>query len=436
MTDQRDPRVRETVTRLALSSPSAPTFDELTRDPVTPVVRRAPAWAIALGAAATVLIVIGGASFLFGGSDGSAEEAPVAQATTVAPASTTVPEAVVAAEGWHPILSETVAGVTPQAATCPPGATPHLAGAADQVRPGEGPWSNQAAVFDAHAGRIVFVDETAETWTFDVCTNTWERMAPDSTPSSREIGELVYDVDSDRTIAFGPVGLSIYDANTNLWFDRLGPKDIDMSFGVPGIGAVYDPVSGLVLVVTDKGLLMAYDVDTDTWTEVGMITQPREISSEGQIQSAFPSYLVGYVAETDRLAFLPFDGAPFQDESRLLNPRTGQSTPLKEPPGGVRGGFGSLTYATGGETAYPYGNGVCRLDPASLDWNCNPYVGTFGPSAMVFDAINDRIVVINNFCCNWPGSIVTDGIQAIDFNSGEQIELLATANTRTESDGS
>jgi hypothetical protein len=55
---------------------------------------------------------------------------------------------------------------------------------------------------------------------------------------------------------------------------------------------------------------------------------------------------------------------------------------------------------------------------------------------MVYDSINDRIVVINDHCCNWPGRTVTDGVYAIDFETGERIELLAAADTRIETDGS
>lgn len=431
MTDMRDPGVREAVTRLALSSPPAPTFDELASDPIAPVVQRIPAWTAALGAAAAVLIVIGGASFLLGGSDGSADQAPVVQATTVVPVPTTIAEDVVA--GWNPILSGTVAGVAPKAATCPPGATPDLPGAADQVRPGEGPWSNQAAVFDVHTGRIVFLDESAVTWTFDVCTNTWERM--DTTYGGSEVGLLVYDIDSDRTIAFSPDGVSVYNSNTNSWTQRASPSDI-ASEGF-WLGSVYDSVSGLVLVVAGDGVLVTYDVDTDTWTQVGRIIEERDTTFEGQTQTIVSGFLVGHIAETDRLVFLGFDGAPFQDEGRLLNPRTGETAPLEEPDGGVWGGFGAFRYATGGETAYTFGDGVCRLDPTALSWDCVEFVlETEGPSALVYDPINDRVVLINDHCCNWPGRTVTDAVQAIDFNTGERIELLPTANTRTETDGS
>ena len=392
-----------------------------------------PNWVVAVAAAAVVIVLIGGLSVFLGGSEPSVVPAGPSPETTE-PAEPS--EVLVPVEGWSPLLSETVAGVPPPAATCTPGATPDLPGPIGQVRPGEGPWSNQPAVFDTRAGRIVFVDETAETWTFDVCTNTWQRMEPEDDPySAPELGVLVYDVDSDRTIAFSPAGVSVYNANMNSWTHRAGPQDL--SFGSFWLGSVYDPASGLVLALADDGVLAAYDVDTDTWTEIGPIIEPGEITSEGQTQTVVPGFLVGHIAETDRLAFLGFDGAPFQDEGGLLNPRTGDTVPLSQPVGGVQGGFGSFYYATGGETAYVYGRGVCRLDPVHLNWDCNDASRqTEGSSAMVYDPVNDRIVVINNSCCTWPGTTVTDGVHAIDFNTGDRIELLTTANTRTETGGS
>ena len=345
---------------------------------------------------------------------------------------------------WNPILSATRARSAPTAATCPEGTNPNAPGPIYQARPGEGPWNNQAAVFDTHAGRIVFLDETGETWTFDVCTNTWRQMNPTWAPYGdpnvfpiRNVGELVYDVDSDRTIAFGPNFVSVYDANTNTWTRQSPGPNADLGFGSPGLGAVYDPVSGLVLVVADDGELFGYDVETDQWTRIGNITEAREVTHEGQTQTLGPPVLVGYVAEADRLAFLGFDGAPFQDDGALINPRTGDTAPLTDPPDGVRGGFGSFSYATGGDTAYTYADGVCRLDPVSFDWDCSTGSQQEAmSSAMVYDPINSRVVVINNFCCTWPGTTVSDDVWAVDFDTGEQIELLAKAVTRTEMDGS
>ena len=340
--------------------------------------------------------------------------------------------------GWSPILSTTKARPAPAAATCPEGSNPNAPGPIDQVRPGEGPWSNQAAVFDTHQGRIVYVDEAGETWTFDVCTNIWRAMDPAFVPDAAHLGEgqLVYDIDSDRTIAFGPRNVYAYDAAANTWTRRGSPDGRDLRGS--WTGAVYDPASGLVLVQFDDGMLVAYDVDTDTWAEIGTITEPREVTHEGQTQTVGPPFLIGHVAETDRLVFLGFNGAPFQDDGALINPRDGGSTPLEEPEGGVEGGFGSFRYATSGDTAYPYGDrGACRLDPTTLNWDCSSGgQGGAMSAAMVYDSINARVVVINNFCCTWPGSSVSDDVWAIDFDTDERIELLATANTRVETDGS
>jgi len=407
-----------------------------------------PGWAIAVAAAAVVFVVIGATTMLLGGSDSPVASLPPAQLTASTPSVTTVAEVPVPVEGWSPILSETVAGVPPPAATCPPGATPDLPGPVDQVRPGEGPWTNQAAVFDTHAGRIVYLDETGETWTFDVCTNTWHQMNPTWVPYGdpkvspvRDVGGLVYDIDSDRTIAFGPRFVSVYDATTNTWTRQSREPNADLDLGwLPG--AVYDPISGLVVLQTQRGSVV-YDVDTDAWTPLGQLWCSPHMVYDADSQQWSPAdpvpgctpFLVGYSADTDHMFFLDF-----QSDGLAVDPRTGESIHLEAPDGGVMGGFGSFRYATGGETAYTYGErGVCRLNPATLDWDCSAGSQREDmPSAMVYDPINTRVVVINDWCCTWPGTTVSDDVWvwAIDFDTGERVELLATANARTETDGS
>ncbi len=401
------------------------------------------------GSALLAVLLIGVPLLFVGGGDSTiVDQTPAtAPATTVAPPTTQpAPATVSTADAadpvtqgqWSSVLATTVAGTAPPAAVCPPGTNPNTPGPIDQARPGEGPWSNQAAVFDSRAGRIVFIDEDGETWTFDVCANIWQEMDPTFVPDYAHLGEsqLVYDIDSDRTIAFGPRNVYAYDAATNTWTRRGSP--VGRALKDAWLGSVYDPISGLVLVQFDDGMLAAYDVDTDTWTEIGVVSEPREITSEGQTTTSGPPFLVGYVSETDRLAFLAFNDAPFQGSGELVDPRTGESTGLADPPTGVRGGFGSFQYTTGGDTAYPSTEqGVCRLDPTTLDWDCgggSPLPP--GVSAMVYDPINARIVVINNSCCAWPGNSVSDNVLAIDVDTGERTELLATANTRIETDGS
>jgi hypothetical protein len=351
--------------------------------------------------------------------------------TTDAPTTTMIPPL----GAWNPILATTRAKPTPSAATCPPGSNPDIPGPVDQERPQPGPWSNQAAAFNRHTGRIIFVDEAAQTWTFDVCTNTWETMNPRRVPTSEYWyeGELVYDIDSDATISFGrsKTTIAVYDAQTNTWTERDRPSEHEDSLF--WLGAVYEPVSGLVLVVTEDGMLTAYDVETDEWTPIGMIVEEREVTSEGTTRTLGPPFLIGYVAETDRLAFLGFNSAPFQGNGGLFDPRTGEYTHLDEPPGGVMGGFGSFSYATGGATAYTFNSdhNFCRLDPVAQNWECYPQPFRSipqTPSAMVIDTINDRLVVFNDFCCNWPGTKTTKDIWALDLATGEWTQLLASTS--------
>ena len=280
------------------------------------------------------------------------------------------------------------------------------------------------------------MDEAAQTWTFDVCTNTWQNMKPQSVPTSQYWfeGELVYDIDSDLTISFGrsKTTIAVYDAQTNTWTHRDRPSEYEDS--LVGLGAVYDPVSGLVLVATEDGMLTAYDVDTDEWTPIGMIVEEREVTSEGTTRTLGPPFLIGYVAWTDRLAFLGFNSAPFQGNGGLFDPRTGEYTHLDEPPGGVVGGFGRFSYGTGGATAYTFSSdhNFCRLDQVARNWECHPRPFRSVrqmPSAMVADPINDRLVVFNDFCCNWPGTKTTKDIWALDLDTGEWTQLLASKSS-------
>ena len=98
-----------------------------------------------------------------------------------------------------------------------------------------------------------------ETWTFDVCTNTWTLMGqPDIHGSSNLVSPaLVYDADSDIVVAIGALGVDAYDVDTDTWVRHgKAPSNVgDFNNG----HAIYDPVSGLIVVrrhrvVRDVGL--------------------------------------------------------------------------------------------------------------------------------------------------------------------------------------
>lgn len=382
--------------RAAVSLPTSPSRPRLR-----------PAWAFVLGAA--FVLAVGGANMLLRG-DPSVVDEVVSQSDAVV------------VEGWNPILATTKAGQAPPAATCPAGSNPNAPGPADQKRPQLGGYtSNQSGVFDQHAGRVIHVEDNGQTWAFDVCTNTWEQLNPAVDTQGLVVasplvpGELVYDVDSDVTLLIREGAVLVYDAADNEWTTQLTPsKSYDILY--PGLGAVYDPVSGLVVVQTVDHGLVAYDVDTNTWTEIG--------TPEGD----YPDFLVGYSATADRLYFLGF-----QSDGVVVDLRTGQTEPLAQPVGGVMGGWGAFEFATSTETAYIYGNGVCRLDPTSLDWTCTGRPDILREiqnfESMVADPINNRLLLFHGSCCGlYP--TMHDDVWALDFDTGEWLLVLEEANQK------
>jgi hypothetical protein len=158
--------------------------------------------------------------------------------------------------------------------TCPPGSNPDLPGPADQARPiiGDG---LAAMVFDRHAGRIVLLAqllESVETWTFDVCRNTWTRMHPDREPGSPlgEATHTIYDIDSDATIAIDGESTWVYRLAADTW-TRAAAAPVVRQWNT--LTWTYDPVSGLVFAA-DAGELWSYDVETDTWAFVSPVPWP------------------------------------------------------------------------------------------------------------------------------------------------------------------
>ena len=242
--------------------------------PIRPKVRwRRPAIAFA-GAVLAASVVIGGVSLVTGGDSDVADEQPSTTSTTLNP----LPD------GWNPVLATTFAGVPPQPAACPPGTDPSLPGPEGQNVPISRGDDHDGA-FDQHLGKMIYVDVGHQTWTFDVCTNTWEQA--DAAGKAIDTS-LVYDADSDVTIALGPGYFSVDDAATNEWtqpdLDVIGGAHPDRFSGV-----AYDPVSGMV-ITTSEDVIWALDVDTASLTRVGAAPTGARFA--------------GYVAGLDRLVFV------------------------------------------------------------------------------------------------------------------------------------
>jgi hypothetical protein len=469
----------KTQLRTYLDETPAITFDEIVEErlgegdvrpmqPRTPVhrarvVQRGPAWVTAVGAFSAVLAFGGVAWLLFGGGDSAPTIATSAlpsmpgAATPASPATTVASGVTVAPVTWNPILATTSARQAPPAATCPPGTDPNRSGPSDQARPESVPNTGLSAAFDRHTGRIVYIDAGRMTWTFDVCTNSWHEMDPAGVVFP-PLGDLIYDVDSDLTVMFGADSAYVYDAASNTWTadsgrSGTGPDDsaqYGVEHGLYPVGAVYDPVSGLIIATTmvadDGWAVWAYDVDTGAWTPVGEVALDRTTPCCTQID------LLGYSPELDRLILTTY--GEDRSESRfvrdieeltlLLDPRTGSIEPISTPSPIVDLAWLAYSYGQAADTVFvngwapdavPSRRGarICGFDPGALEWSrCFDAPtglqaqGYPAYAAMVDDSINHRLTLINGLYGEW-WSQTDAAVWAIDLRSGDTLTLVAPA---------
>jgi len=261
--------------------------------------------------------------------------------------------------------------------TCPPGTDPDEPGPIDQARPTSIDWP-PATVFDRGAGKLVHVaaaEESGdvETWTFDVCTNTWTQMHSGREPSSLEYGRLVYDVDSDLTIGVSSGNVWAYDLEADAWTEK-GPAK--------GWPAIYDPVSGLVIAESSEGLAY-YDVETDAWTPIDQANEPG-----GELGSLF-----AYDTKVDRIIVYEGDAGTLSFDLRIGTwSRSGAETPQ------VMAGYGlsppEVVYDEAAERTLVIGWDLANYDAAADRWEVEPTESDVGyvPSAMVYDPANRRLV--------------------------------------------
>ena len=212
---------------------------------------------------------------------------------------------VIGALGATELLFRGDSDMTTAAFTCPPGSTPDQLGPPDQPRP-PFVFDDNRMTFDPGSGRALMLNEPGLFWMFDVCTNTWTK-APrpgeigfntwTAEPRPGEIGlvtDLVYDVDSGRAVAFAQdreaAQVWAFDPDRHQW-----TRKSNLTVGPALLQAVYDPVTGLVVVRANTSQLWTYDVDTDTWSEVDQGATLPPAVEDGDAQ------LLTYDASADRL---------------------------------------------------------------------------------------------------------------------------------------
>ncbi|OGN88415.1 MAG: hypothetical protein A2X23_13485 [Chloroflexi bacterium GWC2_73_18] len=330
---------------------------------------------------------------------------------------------------------------------CPPGSTPNTPGPADQARP---PGFSGMA-FDRGAGRLVTVWGT-ETWTFDICTNTWHQMHPSREPSTSLVGPLIYDVDSAVTIGVvgpdeNPGNMWAYDSGANTWTE-YGPFAPFLHSSRESLRS-YDPVSGRVMALGDDGdentlglELWGYEVESDTWTPTQV--EPLVIG---------PHYeFFAYDASVNRLVAYARTWGPanangdwlFETRTWLFDLRTGRwsGTEAVTPPyfnAGMWGLAPGIAYDEAAKRTVMIGQGYSAAYDATADhWETlyetpsdEPGTCGTGPECrqaqdIIYDAVNKRLVVYGGsvYASAELGWVDPDDILAYDTRTGAWTDLL------------
>jgi hypothetical protein len=334
---------------------------------------------------------------------------------------------------------------------CPSGTNPDEPGPVNQARPpvntAGGSLEGLRAAFDRKAGKIVAVVEQSvgariETWTFDVCTNTWARMKPPQEPFLPN-GGMVYDAESHLIVAAGEGGsVWAYDLAANSWTEK-GMAPANGPFRL-----VYDPVSGLVIAqanTMNPALMWTYDVETDAWTETRQQDAPVIAPEKGWVGPG-DHQLLAYDTAAGRLIAYndAYNGGVggwwfFDPRSDVWS--VGQ-TPAPEVKFSPSPNFGT---ATGGEIAYDeatkqtviLGDGVAiAYNAATNRWatliGLSAYRGPDGAYRlghwMVYDPLNQRLVVLGGWVRTNTadgGWVAGDDVLAFDPATKTWTQLLA-----------
>jgi len=145
-----------------------------------------------------------------------------------------------------------------------------------------------AMAYDVESDRIILfggygVTYEDETWAYDLDTNSWTNMDPTTKPSARSLHAIAYDVQSDRIVLFGGwyderLGDTwAYDYNTNTWTD-MSPATGPAARNLHAIA--YDVQSDRIVLFGGNAMEVytnetwAYDFDTNTWTNMNPVTRP------------------------------------------------------------------------------------------------------------------------------------------------------------------
>jgi N-acetylneuraminic acid mutarotase len=124
-----------------------------------------------------------------------------------------------------------------------------------------------------------------DTWSFDTAKNDWSKLATNGSPSARFNHAMVYDSDRKEIVLFGGFSASdrigdtwIYNVATNTW-TNVSPQTSPSRRSDPG--AAYDAKAKKVVIFGGYGLgdkiqgdTWVFDVELKTWTQMAPDNKP------------------------------------------------------------------------------------------------------------------------------------------------------------------
>jgi hypothetical protein len=126
-----------------------------------------------------------------------------------------------------------------------------------------------------------------ETWTLDLCTNTWHQQHPARSPSGGPDTQLVYAADADVVFAWSPRERKgwVYDLQRDEWTRvARAPQPVleDPVHSQDGPGSV-------ILRDGANGALWSYDVSSNSWTR---LAGPSLARDDGTQEADYHSFMV------------------------------------------------------------------------------------------------------------------------------------------------
>ncbi len=224
-----------------------------------------------------------------------------------------------------------------------------------------------------------------DTWSYQVSTNTWTKMAPAQSPSPGE-GPLAYDTQSDRAILFlGMVGWPptnvpsetwAYDLNSDTW-TNMKPSTVPLA--VFGARMVYDAESDRLILfagadalewVAHGGIVYnnetwAYDFDSNTWTKMKPAVRPPGMNY----------HAMAYDAAADRVVLIGSNADDVTDDTWLYDYNTDTWEARKTAESPRHRDYSRMVYAAGIGRMILFGGEepLARNDTWAYDFKANTW---------------------------------------------------------------